>query len=142
MAFKRKEKKQLYTGLQLTSLIDCFSILIVYLLMVTSLGQNVVEVPAGMTFPKATQGSEAEPSLIVEVRGTQYSIDGKILSMSSLVSELKRRATSNTSGEQNKSLIIQADQKTQYADINPLITAGLVAGYQQVGFAVLRESDQ
>ncbi len=141
MAFKRIEKKELSAGLQLTSLIDCFSILIIYLLVVTTLGQNTIEVPQGMTLPKATQGSEINPTLVVEVRGNQYTIDGKRLEMESLIGEFKRRI-SKIDDKESISLVIQADQKARYSDINPLVMAGMTAGFNQVGFSVLRENGQ
>jgi len=141
MAFKRTEKKELSAGLQLTSLIDCFSILIIYLLVVTTLGQNTIDIPKGITLPKATQGSEVNPTLVVEVRGNQYTINGKTLSMDRLVGEFKRQI-SKIEDKSNISLVIQADQKAQYSDINPLVMAGMTAGFNQVGFSVLRENGQ
>lgn len=141
MAFARKEKKSLYIGLQLTSLIDCLSILVIYLLVTTTLGQNTFEIPKGMTLPSATQGAESVPSVVVEVRGQQYVLDGQKVPMNQLTSALKKKFVTIQNTAQ-QTLLVQADQGSNYGEINPLVVTALSVGFKSINFAVLKESDQ
>jgi biopolymer transport protein ExbD len=138
MAFKKKKSKGLSAGLTLTSLVDCFSILIVYLLMATAFGENLFEIPKGMNLPKSAHSDQAAADVVVQVRGFNYSIDGLEVPISSLARELKNKA-SLLGGKENISLVIQADQSSEYSQINPLVIAGMTAGFHKVQFAVLEE---
>lgn len=138
MAFKRAKAKNLSAGLTLTSLVDCFSILIVYLLMATAFGENLFEIPEGMKLPKAEHSDQSPSDVVVQVRGYQYSINGLTVPLSSLARELKNKAT-QLGDREDKSLVIQADQSSEFSQINPLVVAGMTAGFNKVQFAVLQE---
>ncbi len=140
MSFKtRKHKKEIGSKQILTPLVDCFAIVLIYLLMATSFGQIEVKIPEGMKLPNATEGITPTGSLVIEVRGQNYLIDGKSVPLPNLSAELKKIADLNPG---KSGLIIQADRQMNYGEINPVVIAGLHAGFSELQFAVINDQEK
>lgn len=128
-------KKALASGLTLTSLVDCFTILVVYLLVATSFGTEELNVPKDMQLPRAAHSDSLEKGLVIEVAVKDgvatYKIDEKRVSVENLSERLQKMKG------QFDSVVIQADKKTDYSMLNPAVTSGLQAGFSKIKFAVL-----
>ncbi len=124
-------QKNILFGLSLTSLIDCFTILVVYLLMTTTIGGKELETPRGLNLPQATHSSALEGDVVLTVIGDKYLLNNKPVSLSDLDDKLK----SLQAGQEG--LIIQADKKTDFSKLNPIINMTLQTGYKKIKFAVI-----
>lgn len=141
--FGRKEQEHVEHGHNLTSLVDCFAIILVYLLLATSFGEIDMDMPKDMTLPKATEAQALMSDYVVQARNQEFIIDGKPYKVNQLAAVLKAKADSLPTVEgQSKSLVIQADRKMQYKEINPLIMVSLQAGFQELQFAVIKDDDK
>lgn len=124
----------------LTSLVDCFAIILIYLLMATSFGELELNIPEGMKLPKASEAQALKNSLVVQVRDHSYLVNNRIVSLPNLTEELKKLADQQ-GGEGSKALVIQADRDLNYAELNPVVVAGLQAGFDEMQFAVMKENE-
>lgn len=123
--------------LVLTSLVDCFSIIVIYLLVSTSIGGESMDVPKQIHLPTASYSEDLDSKVVVRVEpgnrfligNTAYNLESLILRLHDLRGGLKR-------------LTIQADRSLSYAQLNPVILSGLQAGYTEIGFAVVHGEDR
>ena len=131
----KKNKPEMNALLPLTSLIDAFYIIVIYLLIGTQSGGVESDLSKHITLPMAEAGQVIEKETsTVRIEKGQYFIDNKPVSISQLgakLAELKK-----ASKEDNMEIIIQADQAMDYADLDPLLRAGSEAGIQKLKFAV------
>jgi biopolymer transport protein ExbD len=128
-------KKSLSSSLTLTSLVDCFSILVVYLLMATSFGSEEINVPKEMKLPTAAHSSILEKSIVVAVSAGNYTIDNKKYNLDQLGDALQSLRS------KHDSIIIQADKTAEYSNLNPVVLSGLQAGFAKIKFAVMQEDE-
>ncbi len=129
----QKEKKSFVTALVLTSLIDCFVILVSYLLMAASIGLETLDMPKDMQLPLATKSDVLEKATVILIHDDQYFIDNTPIAMDQLgpkLAEIKKTA------KPDAAVIIQADRRTSFLKLNPAVLAGIQAGFAQVRFAV------
>lgn len=123
--------------LPLTSLIDAFSIIVIYLLIGTQSGGLEINAPARLQLPVASSSTTLEKeSPIVRIEKGQYFINDQMVAPQQLgakLDELKRASGQTEDAE----ILIQADQAMNYADLDPLLKAGSEAGIQKLKFAVL-----
>jgi biopolymer transport protein ExbD len=127
-----KTRKDLNSGLTLTSLVDCFSVLVIYLLVATSIGGVEMATPKTMQLPKAAFSDLLQHSTIVRVEANKYFVNNKLVSISELVNALRDVRNENTN------LVIQADRRLVYSQLNPIVLSGLSAGFEKIQFAVLK----
>lgn len=134
---RRVEKKHrdLAPILPLTSLIDAFSIIVIYLLIGTQSGGVEMGVPTRIDLPIAQTGIAADDSAIVRIEKGMYFINDKQVSLKGLGAALYELKTKMKEGETQ--IVVQADQKMDYADLDPLIKASSEAGIQKLKFAVM-----
>lgn len=121
--------------LPLTSLIDAFSIIVIYLLIGTQSGGQEMTMPTRIALPSAESGVAIEDSPIVRIEKGQYFINDKQVAMKSLGAALYDLKTSMK--KDDVQLIVQADVKMDYADLDPLIKSASEAGIQKLKFAVM-----
>ena len=133
-----KKNKTLTIPLILTSLVDIFSILIVYLLMNFSTVEDVSYISKNIKLPLAKNGIEIKHHTIVKFENGKYFIDKNEVSVKELVKKLleyQQKFISNT--EQETTLIVQADRNTKYKHLNNIVLAASQAGYHNVKFIAL-----
>ena len=141
--FGRKHTEHVEHGHNLTSLVDCFAIILVYLLLATSFGEISMDIPKDMQLPKASEAQSLQSDYMVQVRKNEFIVDGQKVRVDQLAEILKKKADSIQPEEgKTKSLVIQADRKMNYGEINPLVMVSLQAGFQELQFAVTKEDDK
>lgn len=133
-----RRKKDMNTPLLLTALVDAFSILVIFLLVQVSGTPNTYEANDKIVLPKASSvevaGASVESrvaSLVVTDAG--YILDGQPVSISELKAQLKQM---KVDGEKPVRLVIQADQKSNFDMMTPLLALTAEAGVSKLEFAV------
>ena len=141
------DKKKRWTGaLMLTSLIDAFSILVVYLLMFFSDMAELNYHISGIQLPPAHLVERLDPYLTVLIKKEGYFIEEKKLELEDLTRSLfnfkkKLEASEITYGGQDdkETITIQADKSLSYKDLSPVIQACNQVGFSRMKFMVLGE---
>ncbi len=127
-------KKTIVGTLILTSLVDVFSILVIYLLVNTSASQEV-PLNGKIELPIASQTESIDSGLIVRLEGNKIYIDDQPASQK----ELASRLGSITFEEgKEKSLVIQADRQMNYSELSPILLSAAKSGFTKVRFAVIQ----
>jgi biopolymer transport protein ExbD len=131
-----KFMKTIAFSLSLTSLIDAFSILVIYLLMNFGNAGDEIQLAKGIELPTAVQGDVLTQGPVVQISAGKYIIEGKEYPVSQITAALlKARPQDKTKNH----LIIQADRRLDFQELSPVIQAGSHAGYEKFKFAVLQE---
>ena len=128
-------RRSLMFTLTLTSLIDAFIIVVIYLLVNFGNPTATLKLDGNIQLPLAVHNDQLNEGTIVSVNNGHYFIDDKELNLSDVTKRLVE-IIQTKEGDQN--LVIQADKKTDYASLSPLILAGSQAGFHQFKFAVLQ----
>lgn len=81
---KRKQRKQrrrkvMIAGLTLTSMVDMFSLLVIFLLQTFSTSPELVMVTKGVTLPQAVTGRELEDSPVLALSADEVYLDQKLI---------------------------------------------------------------
>ncbi len=136
---KTSEKRQsssLAVALPLTSLIDAFSIIVIYLLIGTQSATVEPKISGQLQLPVAEAGQQLTDEMpIVRIEKGVYFVDDEAVSVAQLgnkLASLKQKLQKD-----DIQIMIQADQKMNYADLDPLLRAGSAAGIQKLKFAVI-----
>lgn len=134
-AGKKVSLRNLAQALPLTSLIDAFSIIVIYLLIGTQSGG--IETPVNsLQLPVAVNSQGLEKTVaILRIQNSQLFLNEIPVTLQNLGQKLTD--LKNNSADKNIELMVQADQNMQYADLDPLIKAGSLAGIEKLKFAVL-----
>ena len=131
-----KGHSSLAVALPLTSLIDAFSIIVIYLLIGTQSATVDPKFSGQLNLPVAEAGQTlTEEMPIVRIEKGVYFIDDEAVSVAQLgnkLATLKQKLQ-----KADIQIMIQADQKMNYADLDPLLRAGSAAGIQKLKFAVI-----
>jgi biopolymer transport protein ExbD len=126
-------------ALNLTALIDAFSILVIFLLSNFNGDAQNINAKSNIVLPTVTQAELMTMGTVIRVEGNKYFIDEKEVSLSQIVETLV--ATQKTNSQQKEevknSLIIQADRELGFDILSPIIKAGGQAGFNKYKFAVL-----
>lgn len=138
MKKKKNAAQNLALALPLTSLIDAFSIIVIYLLIGTQNSGIESTVPTSLNLPIAQNSISLEkvtPTLRIE-KGV-YRLNDEVVPVAALgekLSELKKQ-----SQEQNQTLelLVQADQEMKYQELDPLLRASSESGFEKMKFAVV-----
>ena len=143
---KAVRKKRGTAVLMLTSLIDAFSILVVYLLMFFSSTGEMTYVSSDIDLPKANVIERLDRYSIIQIKKEGYFVEDTELQADDLVShlvDLKRKLNKSSSNQKDESqkdtITILADKTVQYDRLSPVIQACSHAGFSNIKFAVLGE---
>ncbi len=134
------KKKDLGFSINLTTLIDAFCILVIFLLANMNGQAENIDVSKNITLPMATHSELLSMGTILKIEDGQIFIDNKPVTKDGLVQALvdKRKELANESDEKKRdSLIIQADRQADFDLIGDLLRAGGQTGFTNYMFAVL-----
>lgn len=140
------KKKKALAVLMLTSLIDAFSILVVYLLMFFSDAGEMAYVSSDIDLPKASTIERLDRYSIIQVKKHGYFVEERELTpkkmlpyLVDLKKRLNRSVDQNGGEAQAETITIQADKTVKYSRLSPIIQACSHAGFSNIKFAVLSE---
>jgi biopolymer transport protein ExbD len=127
-------RRDLALALPLTSLIDAFSIIVIYLLIGTQSGGIETQVPGQMNLPAAEHSASIDKTMpILKIQKGIYYINDQKVSGSQLGAKLEELKKDSKDVE----LMIQADVEMKYSELDPIIKAGSLAGIEKLKFAVV-----
>jgi biopolymer transport protein ExbD len=124
--------KSLLFNMNLTTLIDAFCILVIFLLSNMNGQLQNLQIGKNMMLPAAVGTEVLSTGVVVRMELNELFVDDKKIAVDGLVKTLLEKK----SAEKN-SLIIQADKNSDYDRISLLLRAGAQAGYEKYAFAVL-----
>lgn len=131
---KGRIKKTLAASLILTSLVDAFTILVVYLL--NNFSSNNVIVSPHIHLPMASQSELSEKSTMIKLEQGHYFINDKIVSEEELpvkLTELVKKQKSLS----NLPILIQADKQSNFKALNQIFLSASLAGINKYHFSVI-----
>lgn len=131
-------KRSMVASLMLTSLVDAFSILVIFLIMNHSASNEVVNVGNKVSLPQARESQFIQSGVVVRVEGGQFIVDDQVVPVTQLAAHLKG-LNSSVEVARREGLIIVADRALDYADLSPVILAGSQSGFTKFKFAVIRK---
>lgn len=134
-------EKSVDAPLMLTSLVDAFSILVIYLLMHFSASGEILIMNKNMELPKAFSSAELVRHTIVKFEEGKYYIKDKEVTEDGLVAGLLKLREDwqkyRPDQEFPDKLIVQADRRTAFKQLNSVVLAGSQTGYSEIKFAVV-----
>ncbi len=126
----------------ITSLVDAFSILVIYLLFGPSVSGENIDPQLGVSLPMAYHSELAQDETTLMIKNDGYYIKNKRIELAQLTQELKKVSqTLSNDKDKSKSLVIVADQKNDIEKINPVLIAASEAGMNQLRLAVEHQGE-
>jgi biopolymer transport protein ExbD len=132
-----KHRRTMVASLMLTSLVDAFSILVIFLIMNVGANQEALNVGDKVQLPQAQSTSLIQQGLVVRIEDGKFIVDEKPVAIGSLLAVFKKHNT-GTEAAKKEGLVIVADKQLDYADLSPVILAGSSAGFTKFKFAVVK----
>jgi biopolymer transport protein ExbD len=138
--FGNKIKKTIVTTLALTSLVDAFTILVIYLVVNSSPAEQM-DLKDGITLPSASVSAELDSSPVVIFKNKTFFIDNRAVSSNDLQSALTKlkEKTKDLFKGKDAAIVVQADENVDFNDLQPIMVASSYAGISKVKFAVLQK---
>ena len=130
-------KKLLTSSILLTSLVDAFSILVIYLIVNTS--STPITDSSAANLPRAAHTNTLERGVIVRIEDNKYFVENKPVLKKYLVRALLSLRKKENS-KNKTSLIIQSNRNSSFEDINPILVSGAASGFSKIKFAVIRKA--
>lgn len=125
--------------LNITSMLDMFTILIIFLLKSYSAEGIILTIPADLNLPQSTTQSTPEPGLIVEVSNDTLVVDGKVLDVDLAEIENSDQLLVSSLYEH---LMAKTSQYEEISELNP--NAGftgrlILEGDRNISFRLLKK---
>lgn len=152
-----KGRKPSDSALQLTSMVDMFTLLVIFLLANFSATGEVLFMSKDIQLPTATHGTEIERAPVVSITNQFIGLEGQrvvdadqiahdeVLNIQQLedsLRDLKKREEFvhqlDKEHQFDGKINIQADKKTQFKIIKRVMYSCAMAGYGNINFAVLQ----
>lgn len=132
----------LVTSLMLTSLVDAFSILVIFLLMNTSNSYQEFEIKSLNGLPNATNSDRLKKGVVLNIENGTYRINGNVIGMNQLTEALRTEKAKLEQGQLIKKvdLIIQATKAIDYNLLSPILVAASEAQFQNYKLAVIEST--
>lgn len=133
------KKHNMVFSLNLTALIDAFSILVIFLLSNYSGDAQNVNLSDKIKLPTATHSEMMTMGTVVKIEGNRLFVDEKEVKLENLIGKLieAKKSKEKETDDVKNSLIIQADRQLDFALLSPVIRAGGSAGFNQYKFAAM-----
>ncbi|MDF1822882.1 MAG: biopolymer transporter ExbD [Alcanivoracaceae bacterium] len=155
---RRHKKNQAVAALNLTSLMDIFTILVFFLLVNSSNSQQLPD-NKDIELPESTAQELPSEVLTIQLSGRDIIVqDVKIASVTevmateeptipALVEELEFRASRslpvlNEDGEPEREVMVLADREVPYSLIRRVMLSCTQTEYSKISFAVLRKAEE
>ncbi len=135
---RRPSKRNMVVGLVLTSLVDAFSIMLLYLLAQNTGNGSTIELDKSEKLPTAIKAEALHDGTMVRIEGNTYYLGKERIEIVQLAARLQEVKASK-SGPEAENLIIQADKGSDFSMIAPIVRAGSISGFNKFKFAVIQE---
>lgn len=138
----RRGKKKMVMALILTSLVDAFSIMLLYLLTQNTGNGSTLELAKSENLPTAVKTEALNQGTLVRVENGKYFVGEKAVEQMALAQRLQELKVELGTSPDAEALIIQADKASDFAALVPVIRAGSISGFNKFRFAVIQEEGQ
>jgi biopolymer transport protein ExbD len=156
---KRMSRNRLkITKMNLTSLMDVFTIL-VFFLLVNSGSVEVLDAPKDVTLPESRVESKPRETVIISISAEDILVQGKLVAfvddilenksvavepISARLAELKNSiiGTSTASVAASQEVTILADKSVPFAVVKTVMSTCTSQGYENVSLAVIQKGQQ
>jgi len=150
--FLKRSKKSASTemSLNITSMADIFTILLVFLLKSYAVGALEIQPSRGLKVPVAVQSDTSESRLTLEISETAIQLDGESLvqlqnfelsgegaNLNPLVEALSQKRAALTDQSQGKLLLV-ADSRAPYVTLENVMKTAASQGFADLKLAVVR----
>ncbi|MCB0365758.1 MAG: biopolymer transporter ExbD [Bdellovibrionaceae bacterium] len=134
-------RRSLVASLVLTSLVDAFSILVIYLLVNTSAATEALDINKEMKLPLASESEVLQAGLVVKIENNRYFLNEQEVGIGTLGDALEKaqQELEAQGDERSGKVIIQGDENLTYDSLNPVITACAQTQIKKIKFAVFPE---
>lgn len=134
-------QKTMQATITLTSLIDAFVILVLYLVVASSPSDNTIDVDNQISLPQTKMMQEPDGSPVVVYKNNAFYIEDRPVQDSNLKDSLRALAAKFSSSFKNNeaAIVIQADENIGFDKLQPVLIASSYAGIKHVKFAVLQK---
>lgn len=126
--------------LMITSLVDAFSILVIYLLFGPAITGENIDSSLGVHLPVAYQSQLTDQETSLVIKNNHYYVGNREIGAKQIGPELKR-ISEELSHRKGKSLVIIADEKNDIEKLNPVLIAASEAGLSQLKLAVEHQGE-
>lgn len=135
---QKRSRRAGVAGLMLTSLVDAFSILVIFLIMNNATSSESLNIGKNVQLPSVSEGALIQDGVTVRLENGKFFVEDKAVDKGSLISTLKA-FNENATVARKEGIIIVADKTLDYEDLNPVILAGSQAGFTKFKFAVIKK---
>ena len=132
-----RTRRSTITALMLTSLVDAFSILVIFLIMTYNSSPDSLNT-GKVALPQVGQSEYIQSGVVVRIENNLFMVDEKPVALAQLAETLKALNT-GASAAKKDGLILVADRNLDYEAMSPVILAGSNAGFTKFKFAVIRK---
>ena len=135
-------KKSIVVTVMLTSLVDAFSILVIYLLISFSNSGEVLSLSKDTELPPASESEILKRTTLVKLESGKLYIEDKEVEPKALVAaliDIRKELKAHHKGDEEfvPALTVQADRRVLYKELNQIVHASAQSGFSEVKFAVL-----
>ena len=163
MRYNVKKGRSTEMSLQITSMADCFIIILVFLLKSVATGALNINPSQGLTLPQARSNETAEQALTVEISEKAVQVDNRLINplqhfrfnpsdlatngistaLDMEISNQKKRqeliSQSNTDVKMDNKILVVADKRTPYVTIKSVLAAAAIHGYNDFKLVVAKK---
>ena len=138
---QKRRKRKMTTALVLTSLVDAFSIMLLYLLCTGSGNGSTLELNKTQFLPLALKSEAINKGTLIRVENGQYFVGEQAVAQPQLAQRLMelKASLAGKPEDEASALIIQANRDVDFSALAPIIRAGSITGFHQFKFAVLQD---
>lgn len=129
------KRRNFIFSLNLTTLIDAFCILVIFLLSNMNGQLQNIQIGKDMVLPVSRQNDLIDEGIVVRLESDGFSVDEKKFSSGDLLTKALIEAKNKLAGK--NSIIIQADRQSDFSAISTILRAAGIAGFDKYLFAVL-----
>jgi len=154
---ERAHKKKL-PGMNLTSLMDVFTIL-VFFLLVNSSNSEVLEPPKKITLPDSVVETKPKETPVIVVSSESVTVQGEVVAMteeiinskqdailgiSNKLEEMKRNiiGVSTQAITKSREVTILSDKSVPFKVLRKVMSSCTYAGYEKISLAVFQKANQ
>jgi biopolymer transport protein ExbD len=134
---QKRGKKNMLALLILTSLVDAFSIMLLYLLFNNTGATQTLNISKDMHLPIAVKTDVLSGGTVVRVENGHYFLNDQETTQAELPSQLQQLQATSPAAKDG-SLIVQADEAADFDKLAPILRSGALGGFHSFKFAVVQ----
>ena len=127
--------------LMLTSLVDAFAVIVIYLLVSTQQQGKELDIDKKISLPQAQKSEILKPGVNLRVKDGHYYINEEKMNENQLLGFLAdlNKKFEESGDERKGQLVIQADKNSDYSKVSPILMIAAQTGFENIKFAVIGE---